>query len=282
MSLNFLNKKIILFLITIAIFLFFTFFNDKFKNKNQLLVFENCNLPEIKFLPKQSTIVVGHAYGSPLNANKDAFFSKKIHNFLNKNKKNIKEVIFTGDVFWEPSAKKWKKLYEDYKGLFDIHIAPGNHDVDRLSKINIFKMSNFKTDDFYKINTLRQKIYLIENSIINNWEINPELIQYLNNNPNNNFVLFRHNIPVQELVQFANSKSLISQNLSTVKNLYKKISKINNLIIISGDSGAFKELPRITCHTFKNIKFITNGIGDIEDDIILILNKNEIFTYNLR
>ena len=163
-----------------------------------------------------------------------------------------------------------------------MHIAPGNHEVDLLSKVDIFKMSNFRSDDYYKFNISNNNSFFIDNSIINNWEFNPELIEYFNNNSNDSFILFRHNIPVQELVQFANSKSLMSKNLPTVSNLQKKLTNIDSLTIISGDSGAFKELPRLTCHIYKNIKFITNGIGDIEEDKILVINKNTIYSYNLK
>ena len=282
MIFNFIYKKIYLLIVVITILLILGSFNIFFKNNDELSIFENCNIDQIKFIPKNSTVVIGHAYGSPLNANKESFIAKKIELFFNQNKENIKRVIFTGDIFWEPSIKKWNKLFNDYNKVFQMHIAPGNHEVDLLSKIDIFKMSNFRSDEYYKLDIYNEGYYFIENSIINNWELNPELIEYFNNNSNNSFILFRHNIPIQELVQFSNSKSLMSKNLSTVSNLQKKLTNINSLTIISGDSGAFKELPRLTCHIYKNIKFITNGIGDIEEDKILVINNNTIYSYNLK
>ena len=57
---------------------------------------------------------------------------------------------------------------------------------------------------------------------------------------------------------------------------------MNNVTIISGDGGAFKELPRFSCYNFKNIKFIINGIGDIHDDEIIVINQNKFYTYNLK
>lgn len=282
MTLISINKKKLFFTTLVFIFLFLSFFNYSFKKKNNLAIFKNCILDEIKLVPKNSTIVIGHAYGSPLNANKESFISKKIVLFLKQNRESIQKVIFTGDIFWDPSIEKWNKLYNDYNDFFQIHIAPGNHEVDRLAKIDIFKNSKFRSDDYYELKISEKEAYIIENSVINNWEINPELIEYFNKNLNNNFTLFRHNIPVKELVQYANSKSLISRNLSTIDVLHKKISNINNITIISGDSGAFKELPRLTCYMYKNIRFIINGIGDIKDDKILIINNNKIFYYNLK
>ena len=282
MILNFIYKKFYLILIAISILLILFFFNFYFKSNDNLSIFKNCKINMIRVIPKNSTIVIGHAYGSPLNATKESFISEKVEFFLNQNKENIKRVIFTGDIFWEPSVKKWNKLFNDYNENFQMDIAPGNHEVDLLSKIDIFKMSNFRSDDYYKLDIYNEGYYFIENSIINNWEVNSKLIKFFNNHPNNNFTLFRHNIPVQELVQFANSKSLISNNLSTVSNLQNKLSKINSLTIISGDSGAFRELPRLTCHIYKNIKFITNGIGDVEKDKILVIDNNVIYSYNLK
>ena len=274
-------KKFYLIVLVITILLILFFFKYFIKNNEELSIFKNCNIDQIKNVPKNSTVVIGHAYGSPFNANKESFIANKIELFFNQNKENIRRVIFTGDIFWEPSMKKWNKLFNDYK-FFQMDIAPGNHEVDSLSKIDIFKMSNFRSDDYYKLDNPNKDSFFIENSIINNWELNPELIEHFNKDSNNNYILFRHNIPVQELVQFANSKSLISKNLSTVSNLQKKLSQIDSLTIISGDSGAFKELPRITCHIYKNIKFITNGIGDIEEDRILVINNDIIYSYNLK
>ena len=48
-----------------------------------------------------------------------------------------------------------------------------------------------------------------------------------------------------------------------------------------GDGGAFAELPRITCHTFENHRFIINGVGEIENDTVLILFNWEVFRYIL-
>ena len=75
---------------------------------------------------------------------------------------------------------------------------------------------------------------------------------------------------------------MISKTLPSVKNLQKKINNLKSLTIISGDGGAFSELPRLTCLIYKNIKFIINGIGDVNDDEIIIINENKLFTYNLK
>jgi len=276
-----LNKKII-FIFLLSIFIIGIFLIIFFKQNNELSEFQNCSIEKIDRIPQNAIIVIGHAYGSPLNATKDGYLSTKVEKFLNSNKDKIETLILTGDVFWTPSVKKWKKLFLDFNDYFNIHVAPGNHDVDSNYKKKIFKNSNFRSDSFYKINNLKNNFYFIENSVVNNWHLNPFMLDEIKLLSKGSFTIFRHNVAVQELVQFANSKALISRTLPNVKNLQKKVNNLKNLTIISGDGGAFLELPRLTCLIYKNIKFIINGIGDFDDDEIIVINENKLFTYNLK
>ena len=277
------KKKILFSTVLFFVFVFFFIFHNlQYKNSNKLAIFKKCFIEEKNFIPKDSIIVVGHAYGSPLNANNKDFISKKLVKFLDINKNNINKLILTGDVFWEPTLIKWNKLHNDYSEYFEIHIAPGNHEVDGTERLSIFKKSNFNVNEFYSIKNTEQDYYVIENSFINNWQLSSKLIKQINKNPKQDIYLFRHNIPVKELIQFANSKHLLSKKLFKTKKLYKNVSKLKSLTIISGDSGGFIHLPRITCHEFNNIRFITNGIADIDEDKILILNHRSMYTYTLK
>ena len=58
-------------------------------------------------------------------------------------------------------------------------------------------------------------------------------------------------------------------------------SSKQNFTWIIGDGGAFESLPRITCHSFENHRFIVNGIGEVENDAVLILHQGKIFTHIL-
>ena len=53
------------------------------------------------------------------------------------------------------------------------------------------------------------------------------------------------------------------------------------MTIIAGDSGAFPFLPRITCLKKDELKIILNGVGNLDGDIILLLNKGSIYKYSL-
>ena len=274
-------KKLLIILVSL-IFILIIVLNNFLKGGDDLSIFQNCTYEKIENIPQNSIIVIGHAYGSPLNVTKEDYLPKKVAKFLNQNKDKIETLILTGDIFWQPSKKKWDKLFLDYNNYFNIHIAPGNHDIDTENKKKIFQNSNFKSDNFYKIKDFRNDFYFIENSIISNWHLNPFMINQMKNLPNGSFTIFRHNIAVKELVHLANSTALMSITLPSVKNLQKKVDELKSLTIISGDGGAFKELPRITCLSFKNIKFIINGIGDIDDDKIIIISENKLFSYNLK
>ncbi len=275
-----LNKKsfYILFLLFFTLVISLYYFISKDSDLSKL---KNCSLEKIEIIPQNSIVVIGHAYGSPLNANKNDYISNKVDNFLNKNKEKIKKLILTGDVFWEPTHKKWNKLFLQYKDYFNIHVAPGNHDIDNEKKI-VFKNSYFKNKNFYNIESLENNSYFIENSIINNWHLNPFMIREMKFFPENSYTVFRHNIAIKELVKFANSNAFLSKTLPSVKNLQLKVKDIKNVTIISGDGGAFKKLPRITCYSYKNIKFVINGIGDFLDDQIIIIKNNKFFKYNLK
>ena len=276
-----LNKKI-LFISFLSILFLIIILNNLLKESNNLSNFETCSFEKIDRIPENSIIVIGHAYGSPLNATKDDYLSIKVEKFLNSNKYKIQTLILTGDIFWSPSLNKWKKLFLDFNNYFSIHIAPGNHDVDTNYKKKIFKNSNFRSDSFYKIKDKNNDFYFIENSVLNNWHLNPFMINEMKLLKKGSYTIFRHNVPVKELVKFVNSKALISTTLPSAKNLYKKVNDLKSLTIISGDGGAFKELPRLTCLIYKNIKFIINGIGDINGDEIIVISENKFFKYNLK
>lgn len=274
-------KKLLIILVSLT-FILIIVLNNFLKSGDDLSIFQNCTYEKIENIPQNSIIVIGHAYGSPLNATKEDYLPNKVTKFLSQNKDKIETLILTGDIFWQPSKKKWDKLFLDYNNYFNIHIAPGNHDIDSENKKKIFQNSNFRSDIFYKIKDFKNNFYFIENSIVSNWHLNPFMINQMKNLPKNSFTIFRHNIAVRELVLFANSKALMSKTLPSVKNLQKKVDELKSLTIISGDGGAFKELPRLTCLSFKNIKFIINGIGDIDDDKIIIISENKLFSYNLK
>ena len=80
----------------------FALFLTTFKRKTG-----DCGINFIEKVPNNSSIIVGHAYGSPKNHGE--FLSKNLERFLLKNYLKIENIIFTGDVFYSPSKVKWEK-----------------------------------------------------------------------------------------------------------------------------------------------------------------------------
>ena len=85
----------------------------------------------ISNLPENSTLIIGHAYGSHRNSDLrgNIGIAPKVYDFYLKNRKKITSIIFSGDVLKEPSIKKWKDFYSKFQGDIKIYIAPGNHDI---------------------------------------------------------------------------------------------------------------------------------------------------------
>ena len=239
---------------------------------------KDCDIPTLKDIPSNSSLVIGHAYGK---SNKQKSISNKVIKLLDNKKNNINRVIFTGDVFQEPSIHKWNYLNERYKDYFEIFIAPGNHDVGDSkdnTKRDVFKLSPFYKNDFPYAIFRDKKRFIIEDSTLLNWRISEKAIELLNKKDDNLIILLRHNIPVKELLSLSNSLKY-STDLHHVNQLSKIIS--NKIIIISGDSGAYGHTPGFKCNTFKNIKFLTNGIGDRTRDQIMIIKKEKIYKYKI-
>ena len=83
-----------------------------------------------------------------------------------------------------------------------------------------------------------------------------------------------------------NSEVFFSETKFRIKkvNAYLSLNSLlkRNIIIISGDGGALKKLPRIFCRTLGNIKYIINGLGGIEGDSVLVIHDNKIYSYVLK
>lgn len=240
--------------------------------------FQECKIPIIKKIPKDSVAIIGHAYGDRAKSDIYDSMADNVENFLINNSNNLTKVIFTGDVFQVPSLKKWQKLYNDFSTKFQIHISPGNHDVRRPDSNDVFKMSNFGNVNFPYSIRYYDKNLIIENSVNTNWSVSTDTIRLISNSQYNNVVV-RHHIPIKELSSLANEAAHLK--LETFNELINKIDNDEGITWIIGDSGGRKNLPRLTCLKKKNHIFILNGIGEIEGDKIIILHDNYIYSFKL-
>ena len=251
----------------------FFHFNNKITRKV-------CKLERIFSLPYNATVIIGHAYGSKKRDN--GYISSNVEDFLIHNAKKIKMVIFTGDVFLNPSLRKWEKLKDQFGEEFKIIIAPGNHDVG-LGNIDnsmreAFEKSSFSSNLYPYLLKESNANLIIEDSNINFGDIQDGLINLINKIPEDSkiFVL-RHHIPIVELSSYSNIK--IKDSFNNFNNLKAQTNR--EVTFISGDSGQKIYHPRYSCHSRENLTFITNGIGDFKNDTILILNNQKIYRYVL-
>lgn len=246
----------------------------------KLAKFQNCKIKEIKIIPNDFSVIIGHAYGSP-NIEKE-FLSEAIDSFLSKNIDKIENIFFTGDVFSIPSKKKWEKLNNKYGYKSNIIVSPGNHDIGiiDLQKKKIFENSDLYKSDFPFLFSSDKFNFIVEDSISNNWKISQKTIDLINTQSNNlKNIILRHNIPIDEFLPLSNSNAGYKNSLLSKQKLNSLFNK--DVLIISGDSGAFSNLPRFFCHQFGKITFLINGIGEVPGDSIILLEKDSIFRYVL-
>tara|TARA_B100000161_G_C33549081_1_gene414505 strand:+ start:791 stop:1663 length:873 start_codon:yes stop_codon:yes gene_type:complete len=256
-------------------------FKIKVINRIKNNTFQRCNIKILKKIPQDSSLIVGHAYGSNNKQVKEVLINKKLEKLLNNNKEKINNLIFSGDVLDSPTSDKWKKLYNSYKNI-NVHISPGNHDIGVNEKrlLNLFKNSDFYKKSFPYLLNAEGFNLIIEDSISSEWKISKEVVNLIKlTNTKFPTLLIRHNIPIRELVYLANSNSGKGNSLPSIKNLNNIFNK--KITIISGDSGAFNYLPRFFCMSKDKIKIILNGIGGISGDTILVLYRGQLYRYIL-
>ena len=239
---------------------------------------DSCEVEELLELPPTSTVIVGHAYGSPSQSTINDFIAPNVERFLLKNNQKINDIIFTGDVFNVPSSFKWNRLFEKFDSA-KIYIAPGNHDILRPDSKEVFLKNNRIRKDFpFYLSTYGDVSLVLDDSITSNWSVSDDLKMLIKNIPNENIFIARHNIPISQLLPYANSLAE-NLNIPEVDDFIQGFSKKQNFTWLMGDGGASESLPRLTCNSFKNHRFIVNGIGEVKNDTVLVLYEGKIFSH---
>ncbi|MDB4208879.1 metallophosphoesterase, partial [Amylibacter sp.] len=256
---------------------------NEFNNSttNDLLEWDTCEIKEISELPSSYfSVLIGHAYGAPSKAKLDDFIAPNVESFLQQNIQNIENIIFTGDVFSVPDSSKWNNLFEKF-GSAKIYVAPGNHDVLRPDSKEIFFQNNLLRNDFPFDLPFGNLTVVIDDSISSNLGAGENLRVLLKKTTTEDIFVARHNIPVSQLLPYANSNAG-NLGIISVDEFIQDFSKQQNFTWIMGDGGAYKHLPRLTCNSFKNHRFIVNGIGEVKNDTLLILHDGNIFSHIIK
>lgn len=262
---------------------------SKFKGSN----FSSC-LPEIiSYVPNQSSIVIGHAYGEVNAKLVRKNLNPKVDRFLFDNRKKIETLFLTGDVFNIPSLSKWDNLYSKYENYFDIFIAPGNHDVDNPYVYVAPGNKNVENPyrDLFKLyvgNKQPKRFPFVvkksgfnivvddSNSITTLLDFEDNIEKF--NKLDGDIIFLRHHVLINKLANYGGSNNSLFE-----KEIFEKLLKDDsNIIFIYGNGGQYINKPRISCYVHNNFTHFLNGIGGFNDDVILILNKNKIYRYILK
>ncbi len=255
------------------------FYTSNFINILKNNGIKKCSIPLVEKIPFDSTILIGHTYGKKDSQNK-TILPSNISSLLLENLEKFNSIIFSGDVFYEPSTRKWNELRNLIPNNIAIYIAPGNHDVGESGKDNslndIFESSPFFRGNVFQINLDNQQIIIENSSLKKNKKVDQKVIDIINKKEDKNeFYLIRHHAPVKEVL--SNENKFIKTYSQSIINLSNLLDK--KTTIIFGDYGQSKFKPRYICREFKNVKVIGNGLGGIKNDTVLILQNNKIFRY---
>ena len=143
----------------------------------------------------------------------------------------------------------------------------------------ILKKSEFGQHPFPLLRTLDNIPLIVDDSPSSEWLVSNSTIELANEVQSNQVIIARHNMPTKNLLHFANSKDKLSNELPHVEDLVKRFDKNKMYYWIIGDSGALGRLPRLSCLKHKNHIFLTNGLGQVEGDSIILLHNKEFSEY---
>lgn len=220
--------------------------------------------------------IVGHAYGKP---GEGKFFPNRLTDYFEQNLDRgvINYIGLTGDFVRIPNKESFTKVKEFISNNFDEYfIAVGNHELDN-GDIEEY-LIEFEKDLFLK--EFNNFSLISANFSTSNWLPKYEQINQINNffnsTKNQNIIILSHQIFWLEEARGKlkpNSDDLLNsslpkKSLSWIDNYEEK-----NIIVISGDYGAYGENPY--CLEQDKRLFIANGIGDTNLDKILKIEIRE-------
>ena len=236
---------------------------------------------KIYTLPKNSTLIIGHAYGSGRNSKLKGGdgIAPKVYEFYLKNKQNIDSIIFSGDVLKEPTIKKWNDFYSKFPDDFKLFIAPGNHDVGGKAfdsalrdVFNIIPHKNQGGENFPFKLYLNKSLFIIGDSNAKKNSID-EIISIIEKERKSQkiYIVMHHAFP-NGLKDAANSPGrhkFIKDSFFLDKFNYKNKKKI---FFLYGDGNR-----RLKCIKLGNSYHMISGITESQGDTIFVINNNNLY-----
>lgn len=242
--------------------------------------FKDCLPKVISYIPNNSSVIIGHAYGRGGTKLKIDSLSPKVDKFLKLNKNKLNTLFLTGDIFNFPSLFRYQKLYKEFEDYFDIYIAPGNHEVDGQLRRDLFDLyigeKQPKNLPFYVYNS--EFFIVVDDSNLKKTILDSELDILQNNLLDKKIIFLRHHVLIDELSPYGgNNLKFYNKDF-----FEKKLNSKKQILFIYGNGGMYKNKPRIACFKHKNFTHLLNGIGEFTNDNILIIYKGNIFRYILK
>lgn len=239
---------------------------------------------------KNLSAVIGHAYGSPFSAwvkkgKDEGEISSNLKDFFLSQSVQFDDVFFTGDILKTPTLLRWQRFSKFMNNHSNnIYIAPGNHDVEfgyTASRDIFHQVFGFVYPQLFNRG---HDYFLIIDTIQSPWTISDDAIEKLNaiSGDVRNLYIFAHNILRPNPTELANSSDGKPKKMRDPFELIKSISpKFEKIYIFSGDTGAFANQPRFECLQRDNVHFISQGLGGIVDDEIIIITERNILRLKL-
>lgn len=303
-KLTFLKKVlIILFVITYPIL----FFEYKIFPYQQIKIFKNNHIDiylKHRFYTKETTkcsrqknyfknenkktytfFIAGHTYGAP-HKKKDLSLYKNFYKIISKNSK-YDFGIFAGDFVQDANNEAWSAVDKQIEKIgHKIYLVAGNHDFDKKDGLyekrygrSYYYFRNQK-DLFIVLNSTQDKLNIIDDQL----KFLKETIK--KQKFNNLFIISHHMIWMfnKEIFNSNEDKRLnftsayLPKNFKT--NFWDDIAPLllelkNNVYLISGNIGQFPNDRSIYCSNYKNIKFLSTGMGGGKYDNFIIFKNNK-------
>ena len=120
-----------------------------------------------------------------------------------------------------------------------------------------------------------------DDSVSSNWLVSNKTKELVNSSTSQSVIIARHNIPVSELWHLANSSDRMSKFLPDLNEFVRGFRADVRYTWLIGDSGAFPELPRLSCIQYSNHTFIVNGIGEVLGDSVVLFKDGNFYKHEL-
>lgn len=221
-----------------------------------------------------SFFVAGHVYGTPEPGLHPPFVS--IFPSLNCNEK-LEMGFLTGDVVYQSDAVSWQSAYDALEDLdVEIHIAPGNHDLNSLETYEAFVGPRFKS--FLQ----NDDLFVVLDPVIDWWKIKGEQLEFLREalsafDGERVFVFMHQPIWYEDDNKYAicppnstDGKWEPSNFFSIVLPLFHDVEA--EVVLFAGDVGARKDRCAVMYDKLDNVHLVASGMGGGADDNMVLVN----------